>query len=98
MRYLGDGNIEFLGRLDAQLKIRGSRIEPGEIEAALLQHEAVSKAVVVARADGDERRLVAYVTPSAAHMPAVGELLDFLRLRMPITCCHRPWSCWAACR
>jgi amino acid adenylation domain-containing protein len=46
-RYRPDGNIEFLGRRDRQLKIRGFRVEPGEIEAALERHEAVREAVVV---------------------------------------------------
>ena len=66
-RYLIDGNIEYLGRIDHQVKIRGHRIEPGEIETALVRHPAVQNAVVVAREDipGD-KRLVAYVIPKAS--------------------------------
>ncbi len=61
-RYMPDGNIEFLGRADFQIKIRGYRVELGEVEAALNQHEAVREAIVVAREEtpGD-KRLVAYV-------------------------------------
>jgi amino acid adenylation domain-containing protein len=51
-RYLGDGNIEFLGRIDNQVKIRGFRIETGEIESILREHPYVNDAVVLARGDG----------------------------------------------
>ncbi|HEU0079781.1 MAG TPA: amino acid adenylation domain-containing protein, partial [Longimicrobiaceae bacterium] len=61
-RYRADGELEYLGRADQQLKVRGFRIEPGEIEAALLAQAGVREAVVVARGEGAERRLVAYVT------------------------------------
>ena len=60
-RYLPDGNIEYLGRNDYQVKIRGFRIEPGEIEVRLAEHVAVCDAVVLARGEGDDQRLVAYV-------------------------------------
>ncbi|MFE8598038.1 amino acid adenylation domain-containing protein [Archangium violaceum] len=62
-RYLPDGTIEFLGRIDFQLSIRGQRIEPGEIEAALLQEPSIQAAVVGAVGEHHEKRLVAYVVP-----------------------------------
>jgi amino acid adenylation domain-containing protein len=66
-RFLADGNIEYLGRADFQVKIRGVRIEPGEIEAVLNQHPAVRASAVVARTlRGADPELVAYYVPRAA--------------------------------
>ncbi|WP_149183671.1 non-ribosomal peptide synthetase [Streptomyces sp. TRM49041] len=63
VRWLPGGNLEFLGRTDRQLKLRGHRIEPGEVEAVLVGHPSVQQAVAVAQpAAGGERMLVAYVT------------------------------------
>lgn len=70
-RYLPDGNIEFLGRRDTQVKVNGHRIELGEVEAALVQHPQVERAVAVAPADAQgQRRLVAYVVRRAEEAPA----------------------------
>jgi amino acid adenylation domain-containing protein len=66
-RYASEGYIEFMGRLDHQVKIRGNRIELSEIEAVLTQHELVNAAVVIVRSDEPgEQRLVAYVVPQQA--------------------------------
>ena len=82
-RWGPDGTLEFLGRLDQQLKLRGFRIEPGEIEAVLGGHPAVRSAVVIAREDlpGD-MHLVAYVVLGGASLD-VGELRRFLAQRLP---------------
>src|SRR5207244_3256815 len=65
-RYRGDGEIEFLGRLDHQVKVNGYRIELGEIESVLTRHPSVRQSVVVARHEGSgPSRLVAYVIGSA---------------------------------
>jgi acyl carrier protein len=76
--------LEYLGRTDHQVKIRGLRIEPGEVEAALLAHPAVREAVVVAREDkpGDQR-LVAYVVAAAGEAVAAGEVRGYLKGRLP---------------
>ncbi len=84
-RYLGNGEIEFLGRVDHQVKIRGFRIEPGEIAAALDQYEDVRESVVVVReSDNGEKRLVAYVAGTGtADQLTAKRLRAYLKQRLP---------------
>ena len=82
-RYLPDGNIEYLGRIDHQINLRGFRIEPSEIEAALCQHPAISEAVVSARGEGPyDKHLVAHIVPYQ-DPPTVSDLRTFLKQQLP---------------
>jgi amino acid adenylation domain-containing protein len=65
-RWRPDGNIEFLGRIDNQIKLRGFRVELGEIETTLKQHSAVRQAIVALQEDKSDKRLVAYVLARSA--------------------------------
>ena len=82
-RYLPDGNVEHLGRVDRQVKVRGFRIEPGEIESVLAQHPDVREAAVVAQQNDSETNLVAYVVPNQpSAIPASG-LRGYLSEKLP---------------
>ena len=83
-RWLPDGNLEYLGRLDFQVKIQGNRIELGEIEAALCRHPAVATAVVVARDDGASGKYLAgFIVGSQAGSATAEELREFLKQKLP---------------
>jgi amino acid adenylation domain-containing protein len=84
VRYLANGRLEFLGRVDHQVKLRGYRIEMGEIEAALQEQAGVRQAVVVAREDvpGD-KRLVGYVVVDPNDPPTISQLRRGLAARLP---------------
>jgi amino acid adenylation domain-containing protein len=82
-RYLPDGNIEILGRIDQQVKIRGFRIELREIEAVLEQHDAIQQALVMLREDVlGEKRLVSYIMTQVIALGA-NDLRDFLKAKLP---------------
>ncbi|MCP5054003.1 MAG: amino acid adenylation domain-containing protein, partial [bacterium] len=94
VRCLSDGNIEFLGRIDHQIKLRGFRIELSEIEVTLSRHEAVKEAVVVLCQKEDNPRLIAYLSPVSgptlsdagderAAVIDPGVLRDWLKARLP---------------
>jgi hypothetical protein len=83
VRYRSDGSLEFLGRVDHQVKVRGHRVELGEIEAALCHDERVQEAVVVS---GDHGRLVGFVVAVPAVSPDERASLDIeLRRRLAAT-------------
>ncbi|MDQ6653559.1 MAG: thioesterase domain-containing protein, partial [Acidobacteriota bacterium] len=83
VRYRPDGQIEFLGRVDNQVKVRGYRVELGEVEAVLAEHAAVREAVVVARKDQGDKHLAAYVVPRPGKTITVDELRTFLTHKLP---------------
>ncbi|KQV92897.1 hypothetical protein ASC87_27485 [Rhizobacter sp. Root1221] len=84
-RWGEDGRLEYLGRADHQIKIRGNRIEPGEIEARLALHPRVGRVAVVPRDDlaVGERRLAAYVVPRGGEALDVDDLRRHLRAALP---------------
>lgn len=83
-RHLSNSSIEFLGRIDNQVKIRGLRIELGEVEAALLQYDAIKAGVVTAVTDPNgHTHLVAYVVVEGQALPTLNELHSFLSHKLP---------------
>ncbi|MGD2114937.1 MAG: amino acid adenylation domain-containing protein, partial [Acidobacteriota bacterium] len=84
VRYRPDREMEFLGRMDHQVKVRGFRIEMGEVEATLERHPAVERALLVAQGEGEDRRLIAYVVPEpGAEAPGSGELRELVGGALP---------------
>lgn len=82
-RYLGTGDIEFLGRGDHQVKLRGFRVELGEIEAVLRRHPLVRDCVALIYSDEGERQIVAYAVPVGAVQPSVDGLREWMARQLP---------------
>ena len=81
-RYLQDGRIELLGRLDEQIKLHGVRIELAEIESVLMEHSSIKAATVCARGDGPDKVLIAYAVRANGQLP-VSDIRRFLTERLP---------------
>lgn len=86
-RFRADGSLEFLGRRDFQVKVRGYRIELEEVEHVLAQHESVKDVAVVTWDQDGDKRLVAYYIPPAGRKPRTGDLRRYLRDRLPDYMC-----------
>ncbi len=83
VRYLSDGQLDFLERIDNQVKISGFRIELGEIEAVMNQHSAIKEVIVTTEEYMDNKRLLAYITTNKQHVASTEELRSFIIKKLP---------------
>jgi amino acid adenylation domain-containing protein len=83
-RFRGNGEIEYLGRVDNQIKLRGQRLELGEIESVLASHAAVHQAVVSLTGESEQQKLSAHIVmKEGSSIPGAGELRRYLRTKLP---------------
>lgn len=82
-RYNNKGELEYIGRSDSQVKVRGFRVEPAEVEAALMNVEGITEAVVIGRAESGGNRLVAYVVADELRKPGIKEIREQLKRVLP---------------
>ncbi|AGL14998.1 non-ribosomal peptide synthetase [Actinoplanes sp. N902-109] len=82
-RFRGDGQLEYLGRADAQVKVRGQRVEPAEVELVLREHPAIADAAVVGVADPDQGAVLAAYLVATGPEPAVRAVRTFVEQRLP---------------
>ena len=80
--YLPDGNLQLVGRLDDQVKVRGYRVEPGEVEAILSTHPQLNQVAVIQDVNSEDR-LIAYIVASSESMPTSNELRRWLLNKLP---------------
>ena len=90
-RLLADGNFEYLGRIDHQVKVRGIRVEPGEVEFVICQHPQIDRAVVVVGGGITDRRLVGHVVSVVANLN-LGELANHLAKHLPRVMIPTSWA------
>jgi len=86
VRWRADGTLDFVGRVDNQTKIRGFRVEPGDVAAVLRTHPCVQESVVLAAGEGEQRHLIGYVTPADGVDPDAlrpAALREFASQRLP---------------
>jgi len=87
-RWAADGTVEFIGRTDHQVKVRGFRVEPGEIEAVLASHPEVGQAKVAVRGnDSESKRILAWVQPAPGTDPSPAIIRDYLSKILPAFMC-----------
>ena len=82
-RWLPDGNIEYLGRIDEQVKIRGFRIELGEVESVLRKQPSIADVAVIARGDGGDKKICAYLIAKHGQKPDISGVRNALRSELP---------------
>jgi amino acid adenylation domain-containing protein/non-ribosomal peptide synthase protein (TIGR01720 family) len=82
-RHLQNGDLEFIGRIDEQVKVRGFRVEPLEVEAAMAEFPGIKESVILAVGKTDERRLAAYFTTIKDSSLSIKELRSYLRSKLP---------------
>src|SRR6185295_12251196 len=84
VRWRADGNLEFLGRRDRQVKVRGYRIEPAEIEAVMFDHIGVGQcAVILSERAFGQQQLIGFYVAGVQPAPSANELRDYLKTRLP---------------
>lgn len=91
VRLLPGGDLEFIGRTDAQLKIRGMRVEPSEIEQTICRYPGISQVHITTKGEGVEKRLIAYIQPAPGAGIEISELKRYLSSFLPVYMVPSAW-------